>query len=283
MTFTEQALLMTCEGEALLGVLSRPERPSALGLVIVVGGPQTRVGSHRQFVLLARRLAAAGYPVLRFDYRGMGDSTGEAKDFETIDQDIATALDALQQACPVVQRVVLWGLCDGAAAALLYCGARQDRRVAGLCLLNPWVRSEASLARTHLKHHYSARLLQGAFWRKLLSGKLNVLRSVAEMWGNLKASRSNPSSTNSDAPFQTRMALAMRQFPGPVLVLLSGNDYTAKEFLGTANTDPAWSGLLQRPGMQRVDVAEADHTFSRQDWRLAVEQAVLNWMETIKP
>jgi exosortase A-associated hydrolase 1 len=283
MRFTEQPLLMPCEGDTMLGVLALPEQSDALGLVIVVGGPQTRVGSHRQFVLLARRLAAAGYPVLRFDYRGMGDSAGETKAFDQIDQDIATAVDALQRACPDAQRVVLWGLCDGAAAALLYCGARQDARVAGLCLLNPWVRSEASLARTHLKHHYTARLLQGAFWRKLLSGKLNLLRSLGEVWGNVKAARGNPSGTASDAPFQTRMALALRQFPGQVLLLLSGNDYTAKEFLETANTASAWSGLLLHPGIQRVDVAEADHTFSRQDWRIAAEQAVLNWMETIKP
>lgn len=267
----------------MLGVLSLPELPCALGLVIVVGGPQTRVGSHRQFVLLARRLAAAGYPVLRFDYRGMGDSGGETKNFEEIDQDIATAIDALQQACPMVQRVVLWGLCDGAAASLLYCGARQDARLVGLCLPNPWVRSEASLARTHLKHHYTARLLQGAFWRKLLSGKFNALRALGELWDNLKLSRGQISIYKQGAPFQTRMAQALRQFSGRVLLVLSENDYTAKEFLDTASTDRAWSGLLQRPGLQRVDVSGADHTFSRQDWRLAVEQAVLNWMETIQP
>ena len=39
-------------------------------MVIVVGGPQYRAGSHRQFTLLARHIAAAGYPVLRFDARG---------------------------------------------------------------------------------------------------------------------------------------------------------------------------------------------------------------------
>jgi exosortase A-associated hydrolase 1 len=283
MKFTEQALVIPCEGDAMLGVLSRPERSSTLGLVIVVGGPQTRVGSHRQFVLLARRLAAAGYPVLRFDYRGMGDSAGETKSFDETDQDIAAAMDALQVACPTVQRMVLWGLCDGAAAALLYCGARADARVAGLCLLNPWVRSEATLARTHLKHHYTARLFQGAFWSKLLSGNFNVTRAFGELWGNFKVSRSETSIHALEALFQTRMARALRQFSGRVLLVLSENDYTAKEFLDTASTDRAWAGLLQRPGLQRVDVAGADHTLSRQQWRVAAEQAVLNWMETIKP
>jgi exosortase A-associated hydrolase 1 len=283
MQFTEQALLIPCQGDAMVGVLSRPDVPSALGLVVVVGGPQYRVGSHRQFVLLARRLASAGYPVLRFDYRGMGDSEGETRGFESIDQDIAAAIDSLKQACPTVDGVVLWGLCDGAAAALLYSGATRDARVTGLCLLNPWVRSEATLARTHLKHHYSARLLQADFWKKVFSGKFRVLQSLRELWGNFRVSRSGASHQGAESPFQVRMAQALRQYSGRVLLLLSANDYTAKEFLETASTDPLWSGLLHRPGMQRVVVAGADHTFSRQQWRESAEQAVLQWMGTFKP
>ena len=42
------------------------------GMLIVVGGPQYRAGSHRQFTLLARDVAATGVPTMRFDYRGMG-------------------------------------------------------------------------------------------------------------------------------------------------------------------------------------------------------------------
>ena len=63
----EEAFFFDCDGDALLGVLARPAEPSAVGVVIVVGGPQYRVGSHRHFVLLARRLATAGHPTLRFD------------------------------------------------------------------------------------------------------------------------------------------------------------------------------------------------------------------------
>ncbi len=82
MNFAERPVLFECEGEQLVGVIALPELRRAIAVLVVVGGPQYRAGSHRQFVLLARRLAAAGFPVLRFDYRGMGDSTGAARTFE---------------------------------------------------------------------------------------------------------------------------------------------------------------------------------------------------------
>ncbi len=292
MMFTEVPVTMDCAGDRLLGILSKPETPSPLGLVIVVGGPQYRVGSHRQFLLLARRLAKAGHAVLRFDYRGMGDSGGSPRSFEDIDEDIAAAIDTLQVHCPQVQVVALWGLCDGASASLLYAGRQRDGRVAGLCLLNPWVRSEASLARTTVKHYYRERLLQLGFWRKLGRGQLDWRRSLSSLHANFLAGRTRLSanaslacasaSVDGPVPFQSQMAISLRRFPGPVLLVLSGNDYTAKEFLEYAATDAQWRGLLDRPGLQRLDLAMADHTFSSAIWRDEVASAVVAWMPTLK-
>ena len=136
-----------CDGAQLWGILSRPvagQTESSIGVLIVVGGPQYRVGSHRQFVLLARALARHGFPALRFDYRGMGDSEGNTRDFEGAGPDLLAALDALCTACPGLTRVVVWGLCDAASAALMF--ATADQRVAGIVAVNPWARSAASLA-----------------------------------------------------------------------------------------------------------------------------------------
>lgn len=282
MSFTEHALVMHCDGEALLGVVSKPDCTSTLGVIVLVGGPQYRAGSHRQFVLLARCLANAGYPVLRFDCRGMGDSGGAVQRFDAVDDDIATAIDALQSECTEVERVVLWGLCDGATASVLYCGATHDARVAGLCLLNPWVRSDSTLARTHLKHYYADRLLQRAFWRKLLFGRFEWMRAIKDLWGNVQTSRGPFQREARVEPFQNRMATALRLFPGQVLLILSANDYTAKEFVECASTDPLWQGVLERADLQRIDIADADHTFSRQQWRTAMEQAVMKWMTSLK-
>ena len=117
---TEYACLFPCGQDTLVGVLSLPAVPASTGVVIVVGGPQYRVGSHRQFVSLARSLAAAGFAVLRFDYQGMGDSSGNAANFLIASPSIRAAINSLQSRAPEVEKIVLWGLCDAASAALLY-------------------------------------------------------------------------------------------------------------------------------------------------------------------
>lgn len=276
--YAEQAVWIDCNGERMLGILTepRPGVPSGLGVLIVVGGPQYRVGSHRQFVLLARRLAAAGYVCLRFDYRGMGDSEGAARTFENVADDVGAALGFLYNR-PGVRAVALWGLCDAASSALMFCA--NDPRVRGLVLVNPWVRSGATLARTHLKHYYAQRLFERDFWSRLLRGRLPLRASLRGLASSLRhATRRGDS--NADLPFQRRMADGWRRFRGPILLVLSGRDLTAREFLEYAAADPHWQGLLARPNVQRVELADADHTFSTAQWRAWLEDRTLVWLST---
>ena len=113
MSARDEAVTFSVGGDRLMGVLSHPAQgaQTGVGVDVVVGGPQYRVGSHRQFALLARHLAGQGHAVLRSDARGMGDSEGEPPGFEASGPDIAAAMSALQDLCPTVRRVVLWGLC----------------------------------------------------------------------------------------------------------------------------------------------------------------------------
>ena len=281
MNHTERAVNFFCGQQMLVGILAMPEgSPSTTGVLVIVGGPQYRAGSHRQFVLLARALAAAGYPVLRFDYRGMGDSEGEQRDFADVTPDVAAAIDALQTAVPAVQRVALWGLCDGASAALMYCQQQPDPRVSGLCLLNPWVRSEASLARAHVKHYYGQRLRQKEFWVKLLSGKV-AGKAIKGIWQNIRAMRAGaePLAEAKQLPFQTRMARAWGNPQRQILLVLSGDDYTAREFVEYTGMDGAWAGLLAQPHVDRHDLPGTDHTFSNASARAQVESITLAWLQ----
>lgn len=264
------------DNETLLGVLSPSVEPSETGFLVVVGGPQYRAGSHRQFVTLSRRLAAAGHPSLRFDMRGMGDSDGDLRSFEDLSDDIAAAQDALVRSAGV-RRVVLFGLCDGASAILIHLARRApDPRAAGVVLLNPWVRSEASLARTHVKHYYLQRVLQPDFWRKLLSGRM-AASAVSGLLCNLRSARSG-SSSGSETSFQQLMAQGWERFDGPTLLLLSGQDLTAREFVEYSQSDKAWQRALQKRPPHRVDLPEADHTCSDGDARERLITEILSWM-----
>lgn len=278
----QRALDFECCGQVLRGVLTVPAgRPSAMGVVVVVGGPQYRVGSHRQFVCLARALAAVGHAVLRFDVRGMGDSEGETRSFEDLDADIEAAISAFLSAVPSLRHVALWGLCDGASAALLYIDRRADARVAALALANPWVRSEVTLARTRVRHYYLQRLRQPEFWRKVLRGQglFRALRGFAgNLWRARAAGRTMGQAAGRPVRYQHRMARAWIGGERPILLLTSGQDETAQEFLDLASSDPGWYGALNQSQLTRVDLHDADHTFSRETWRRQVEAATVQWL-----
>jgi uncharacterized protein len=276
MTFRESVLLIDGRPTRLPGVVCVPEgEAAAVGVIIVVGGPQYRVGSHRQFVLTARQLAAEGWTTLRFDVQGMGDAPGEPAGFEALDGDIGAAIGALLQAQPRLQRVVLYGLCDGASAILLYCAGRDDPRVAGLCLLNPWLRSPETQARTQVRHYYLQRLGSAAFWKKLLSGQV-AARALRELLGTLQAAAAPAGAAAGD--FRQRMAAGWQRFAGRSLLVLSGADLTAREFEAGASQSAAWQGVLGRPGITRVDFTEADHTFSEHGPLQAMTARVGQWL-----
>jgi exosortase A-associated hydrolase 1 len=274
----ERPLVFASGVESLLGMLHPTDSVTDTGVLIIVGGPQYRVGSHRQFLLLARRLAASGIPALRFDYRGMGDSGGGISSFEHIAPDIAAAVEAFIEACPGLSRVVLWGLCDAASAALFY--APTDPRVAGLVLLNPWVRTEQGLARAYVKHYYLQRLLSRDFWSKLYTGGWKPRESIGSFLSMLSAWRGGAApgdDTGDDLP--GRMASALAAFGGPVLFILSlHNDLVADEFRGAVAQSPRFQRLMSAPRVTTRELEGANHTFSSQAWRGAVEKWTQEWV-----
>jgi exosortase A-associated hydrolase 1 len=282
MQFDERALAFRCHGEWLYGVASVPRAACSRGVLIVVGGPQYRAGSHRQFTLLARSLAAQGIAAMRFDYRGMGDSGGDARDFEAVGDDLRAAVDQFTAAVPGMRQVVLWGLCDAASAALLY--AAQDPRVAGLVLLNPWVRTADGIAKTTLKHYYRRRLMEPDLWRLVLSGRFDYVRSARAMVRLVRealgARRAAAPASAAPLPLPERMYAGLHQFGGKVLLIFSGADLTAQEFSDMAGASGKWKRLLGAARVTRHQLAKADHTFSRRAWRDQVADWTGEWVRS---
>jgi len=150
------------------------------------------------------------------------------------------------------------------------------------------VRSDEGEARAMVKHYYGRRLFDRAFWRKLLSGKVALATSLrgfgASLANWLRAtvlSRANPTPA-AELPLPARMAQGLSAFQGPVGLIISGRDLTAREFLDAAK-DPLWRRLLSEARVERHDLPTADHTFSRRVWREAVSDRTLSWLKRVEP
>lgn len=298
MNYDEQALLFDCVGEPSIGIISRPtDAPAAqTGLLIVVGGPQYRVGSHRLFVKLARHAASQGIPAMRFDYRGMGDSWAELRSFETVHDDVQAAVNAFFRQVPSMKQVVLWGLCDGASASCLY--APSDKRVKGLILINPWVHTTEGGAITRLRHYYVRRLLDGAFWRKALTGKVRVhaltvlldtvRHALARRVGGLLKRPATSAGTSSGAnrhadtlPLPSRIGHLVLQSGIPFAMALSDEDPIAQEFEDQAMPTTEWQQAMSAQLIQLARLSNADHTITSPEVRDQLCQLTVGWMRDL--
>ena len=274
----EYAHTLTVKQHQVMSIIHPGELGNNIGVLIVVGGPQYRVGSHRQFVQLARSLAHAGFTTMRFDYTGMGDSQGEKAEFDDIDSDINAAIDGFMNKQPELERVVIWGLCDAASAALIY--AHQDQRVEGLVLLNPWLKSDQAKGKSMLKFYYLQRLLSKDFWRKLATGKVNVKSSMQDVKGFAADSLSRDMG-GAEQSYQLRMAEGLKLYQGKLMLILSGNDLTAKEFEQQAFTEKDWK-KIKSAHCTTHKLPTSDHTFSTSEWKQQVEEHTIEFMRTYK-
>ncbi len=159
----ERAIRFGSHG-TLAGIVCEPAgRGATRAVVMVNSGILHRVGACRLHVKLARRLAERGVPSLRFDHSGIGDSEArrDSLPFEkSAVLEIREALDWLATKRGI-ERFTVLGLCSGADMA--FEAAREEPRIDGLVLLDPW----AYRTPRYWWTHYRARVTSAAAWRRL--------------------------------------------------------------------------------------------------------------------
>ncbi|HVJ03371.1 MAG TPA: hydrolase 1, exosortase A system-associated [Sphingomonas sp.] len=246
-----------CAGETLAGTLD--EAPGTTGLLIVSGGNEIRIGAHRGMALLARRVAEAGYPVFRFDRRGIGDSTGENRGFESSVQDIAAASAAFRSETPRLARMVGFGNCDAATALAFF---HREAGIDALLLANPWVveATDSLPPAAAIRARYARKLRDPREWLRLLRGGVDISKLIN---GLRKVSQKGPEVPDSLSP---RVAAALAESAAAVTILLARADNTAAAF-ADAFRSPTFDAARPRIAVETRD--SASHSFASaedKDW-----------------
>jgi len=115
-------------------------KKSALVLCNPMG--QEYIRCHQFYLQLAVRLSRIGFPVLRFDYYGCGDSAGDSEEGSVAQwiADLNDAIDVVKKRSGLT-RICLFGLRLGATLAAMIEAERQD--VEAIVLWNPVARGES--------------------------------------------------------------------------------------------------------------------------------------------
>lgn len=105
----------------LFGILTQPmrENTEAPAIILLTTGSEYHIGPNRLHVPLARRWAADGHLVLRYDLGGIGDSRAPSGAEDNVAypehalDDARAAIAVVRGAAPAAHRVILVGLCSG--------------------------------------------------------------------------------------------------------------------------------------------------------------------------
>lgn len=187
----------------LFGVMAEPagRETSLPWLVIANAGAAHHVGPGRLHVPLARQLAELGYPSLRVDINGIGDSVAADPEREN-DAYAATAFRDVSLVCDYLRTrqpgrpIVLMGLCSGAYVAFQSAAQLADPAIIESILINPlvffWkegmIINDTSLDQLVAWREYAVALFKWSHWKKLLTGKTRTgfTGSIKRFAGHLK-------------------------------------------------------------------------------------------------
>jgi alpha/beta superfamily hydrolase len=266
--------------------------------------------------MMALRLAELGYPVLRFDFYGLGDAEGELEEEYLADlygtvsagryvADARSALDWMQKECAISQFVV-GGLCGGAMTGLL-AGGDDDRIVGLLSLGIPVIRYSASIDPGRYMTRGQVRDLRRGYIRKLMSpaawARLVTLRSDYRSIGRIVKSalaglsRAPAASQNAEQAAQSgsgEESTNLNPLFGPAFFkMLGSNRRILLIFSGSDRLTWEYEEKFAMPNKVRIaqfeedlevhTVPDANHVFSGSEWQQEMMTLAEDWLERYFP
>src|SRR5688572_25316748 len=185
------------DGLRLFGMLHQPQsRKHGVAILLLSPGVKMRVAPHRLYNKMTERFVAMGYPVLRFDFHGLGDAQGDAPETQLADlygatqvgryvDDTIAAMDWMQETYGV-STFIASGLCGGALTGML--AAQRDARISSLLALSiPVVLDGANIDQTRYMTMPQLKGRRDKYLMKLRLWDPEVWRS----WGRFFVGRSH--------------------------------------------------------------------------------------------
>ena len=268
-----------------VGVLTRPageqSEPADLAVIITNAGIIHRVGPHRLHVRLARTFAERGYPTLRYDLPGIGDSEGVGGE-QVMQMKLAgtrAALDKLQR-MGVARRFVIMGICSGADHALV--SSVMDPRLAGAVVIDPTTIFPTPRHRLNRVLQRGSRIFVPRVLWRLVTGRYGVLKRVSgpqepPMYGLPRAPAADDVASRTQA-VEALGALAKRGTR--LLMIMTGHTREVFSYRGQiADAFPEVEGL--RSVLRVEHFPAAGHTFGSERDRGHLESTVLDWLPSI--
>lgn len=251
-----------CSSDRLVGTLDEANGETAL--LIVSGGNEIRSGAYAGQAAMAAHFAAKGYPVFRYDRRGIGDSEGTNGGFESSADDIAAAVATVRRALPHVRKLVAFGNCDAATALALF---HSDIEIDALVLANPW--TIETTANEDAPTPPSAAAIRARYWARLKNPRslLDLLSGKIDL-GKLAGGLAKAAAKEAPSSLAARLADALATTSIATDILIAQKDTTALAFMG------AWKSSLFEPvrTIKSVSISSFDtasHSFAdkpSRDW-----------------
>ena len=273
----ERAVRFGAEDQTRVGNLVLPDRKRDLGIVFVHGWSGVRGGPHGILTGTARRLAERGFPSLRFDLGGRGESKGNGMEacLPTMADDLVAATRVCRERAGV-GRVVLFGMCSGGNVAIGTLPRLPD--AAGLVLLSVYPFSDGDsfgrdMHRTlHFAKVYWHKLWQLHTWKRLFRGEVRVLRVLDVLFGHFrKRSKEGPARTK--GPSETEPEVEEKSPPREHLQKLKSG-IPGLMIYGSADPDAAAAQAYYRPFVDEhslpikfVEIDGAHHNFTSREWK----------------
>ncbi len=283
----EQAVIVG-QTRRMVGVITEP-RPAGGGAgepayILLNAGLVHRVGPSRLYVKLARRLAAQGVTVLRFDHSGIGDSEVAHDNRSYIERTIIEAGEAMDTLDRLrgIRRFVLLGVCSGAATA--FRAATEDPRVVGAVLINAQAFYDEQEWNRHVfnqrwaNEYWTQSLFRWDSWRRALTGRIQYKRLLGVLGRRAKnlVWKDKTVRTTSDRLRRDIRALLDREVR---LSMIYSEGDRGLEYLNLAYKKDAAARLVES-GVAVTLIPNADHTFTLlRDQRRLIE-AIERWRQT---